>query len=331
MTGRCSACGRPDAIGLGLCAECGASGDSGDTLVFVRRSTQRGDRRATHQNLSELLGGRARTREGRLVARGGMPLIRVPAAISSRVIESLERRGVPARSVEASRAVLAMPSHFFLMVGAVATLGTMAGVASGSTSLAIISPLLASGLVLIAHRSMQKPWLRTPAGAGLPESAENALVGAFARLGASRSRELLADLAGLARPLVARLRKDGDPGALEDTIADLVAAACDTAMEVDRLEASAAVVRDELGSTGDDGTLRGVADRCDDAARVGIGRLVEAVVTIADAGSRTALLDGSASERLADLLRDLRDGAAHREQALAEVARLLDQTATARH
>lgn len=324
MNSRCAACGRPDALGLGLCAECGGSGDAGDTLIFVRRGATGTDRRTAASRLADLLGGRVGTPEGRLAAHGGRPLIRVSAAVASAVCDSLERNGVSTRSVRVDRAVLAMPSHFFVMVAAMAATGTMAGVASGSVGLALISPVLASAMLVVAHGSLRRPWLRAPDGETLPGPAESAAVSAFARLGMGRPRELLADLVGLARPLIARLRLDGDIAGLETTIGELLVAACGTALEVDRLETSAAVVRHEIGGD-DDVALRSVAQRCEDAAAAGTRRLVEAVAVVADAGGRTAMLDGSATLRLAGLLRDLRDEAGHRETALREVDRLLQR------
>jgi hypothetical protein len=321
---RCNACGRPDALGLGLCAECGGSGGAGDTLIFVRRGANRGDRRATERRLAELLGGRVDTPDGRLAAHGGRALIRVPAAVSESVCETLEQHGVPSRSVGTARAVLAMPSHFFVMVAAMATTGTLAGIAAGSPGLAMLSPLLAGAMLVLGHRSMLRPWLRAPEGEALPGAAESAAVAAFARLGAGRPRELLADLVGMARPLGARLRSDGDPGGLETTIGDLVVAASHTALEVDRLETSAMVVRDEMAGD-EDVALRSVAERCENAAGTGTRRLVEAVAAVADAGGRTALIDGSATQRLAGLLRDLRVEADHREQALREIDRVLQR------
>jgi hypothetical protein len=322
VSGVCAACGRPDGLGLGLCPECSGFGDAGDTLVFVRRGGRRRDRTAVRERLTGLLGGRVGTPDGRRAARGSRALVRVPGAVADAVCESLESRGVPVRSIGADRAFLLMPSHFFLMVAAMATIGTMAGIATGSAPLALISPLLSAGMLLIAQRSLQRPWLRAPDRAALPPTAESAVARAFTRLGAGRSRELLADLVSLARPLVDRLRRDGDPGGLESTIGELVVAACGTALEVDRLETSAGVVREEMDGPADV-ALRSAAERCEEAASDGTRRLVEAVAAVADAGGRTALLDGSATRRLAALLREFHDEADYRESALREVEKLL--------
>jgi hypothetical protein len=166
--------------------------------------------------------------------------------------------------------------------------------------------------------------LHAPAGESLPGAAESAVLSAYSRLSAGRARELLADLVGLARPLVARLRRDGDPAGLEPTIADVVTAASETALEVDRLMTSAIVVREEMDGQGDL-DLRSAVDTCENAARTGTRRLVEAVAAVADAGGRTALLDGSASRRMEELLRDLRHDTGHMETALREIDRLLNR------
>lgn len=324
MRATCGACGRPDALGLGLCAECGGGGDAGDTLIFVRRAPSRSDRMAAERRLAELLGVRVDTFDGRLAARGERALVRVPASVSEAVCESLESNGVPAHSIGAAKAVLAMPSHFFVMVMAMALAGTLAGIATGSSTLAALGPLFATVLLAVAHRSLQQPWLRAPAGESLPGTAEAAVLAAFARLGAGRARELLADLVSMARPLIARLKRDGDPAGLTSTIADLVSAASETALEVDRLTTSAAVVRDEMDGA-DDGALQSAVHTCEDAARTGTRRLVDAVAAVADAGGRTAMLDGSASRRMEELLKDLRDEAGQMETARREIDRLLNR------
>lgn len=319
----CCGCGRPDALGIGLCAECGGAGSSGDALIFVRRADTRADRLETGSRLGQLLGDRLATPDGRAVARGDRPLVRLPAIIADRTIDNLERHGVPARSVAIRSAWSAMPAHFFVMLGAVTLVGSAAGAAAWPALIAI-SPVVASLLLLVAHRSMSRPLLRARAAEALPDSVQHAVLSAFGRLGAGRPRELLADLVSMARPLLASLRASRDPGAIADTIEQLVIAACATALETDRLLDSATTVRDELlPGSGMESELRAAAERCDDAARTGIDRLVDAVATMANTNGRAASLEGAAGRRLAELTHALQLETGYREEALREVDRLL--------
>jgi hypothetical protein len=320
----CLACGRPDVLGLGLCPECGGAGESGDTLVFVRRATSGADRREAADRVSAILGERADSPDGRAALRGDRALVRVPSLVAPVVIDSLQARGVPARTVDMRRAWLAMPSHFFLLVVLISCLGAMAGVA-GATPMLYTSPAFAMLLILVAQHSMRRPLLRAPVADSLPPAVEAALLQAFARLDTGRPRELFADLVGLGRPLIGHLHREGDPAGLVATLEDLLLAASQTALEADHLLDAVHVVKGEIGQADStaSGDLRAAGDRCERAADVGIQRLVDAVAAIADISGRAAALDDGAALRLADLTRELQANAEVHDKALREVDRLL--------
>ncbi len=129
-----------------------------------------------------------------------------------------------------------------------------------------------------------------------------------------------------ARPLAATLDSEGDPGALRPSLTELLGAASATALEVDRLEATALVVGSELEKRPDGSEaprMREAVTRCSTAAGTGIQRLLEAVAAVAGIAGRAAALDSGASSRLAALTRDLQQDAEQREAALREVNQLL--------
>ena len=322
----CLACARPDVLGLGLCPECGGAGQPGDSLVFIRRSASAADRRAAADRLAEFLGARAETPDGRAALRGDLALVRVPAIVAPVVVDSLEERGVPARTLEMSKAWLAMPSHFFLLVAAVTCVGAAAGMAA-ATPLLFASPVFAMLLVLIAQRSMRRPLLRAPATDSLPAAVETAVLHAFSKLAPERPRELFADLVGMGRPLIGHLHREGDPAGLVRTLEELLLAASQTALETDHLLEAGRVAREEIaeGGRNESTDLRAAADRCDVAAATGTRRLVDAVAAVADISGRAAALDDGAAARLADLTRQLQADAEVHDVALREVDRLLSR------
>jgi hypothetical protein len=321
----CCACGRPDALGLGLCPECGSANSRTDALVFVRRAAARADRFTTGDRIGAILGDRADTPDGREAVRGNRPVVRVPDAVAPLVVESLEQRGVPARAVPLRNAWTAMPPHFFLMLFSIAILGSMAG-ALRAPVMTWLSPLFATALLAVAHRSMSRPLMRSAVGEALPSDVERAVLDAFSRLGAGRPRELLADLVGIARPLLVSLRAQGDPVGLVTTLGDLIIVACATALETDHLLTTVAVVEHAIHD-GEEASvehdLRAAAARCAGAAEIGERRLVDAVATIADTGGLAASLDGNAGRRLVALTQELRTSASFRADALRDVDRLL--------
>jgi hypothetical protein len=319
---RCAICGGPDVFGLGLCADCSVSDPRADSLVFVRRSARGEDRVTTRERLAELLGGLLDTADGRAAARGERALLRVPADLANHAVHALEQRGVPARTLTRPRAWTAMPSHFILMVSAVTFTGMMAG--TQNPALLWISPLFATLLLAVAQRSAAKPLLRPPTESLLPADTESAIRHAFANA-EGRPRELLGDLVRMARPLVASLRREGDPAAIAHSLADLITAAAATALEVSRLETTQTTVDDVLAS-GDahdvSPDLVAAAQRCGEVATTGTRRLVEAVRAVAEIGGRTAV-DAATGSRLSQLTRDLTLDARSREAALRDLDALL--------
>jgi hypothetical protein len=224
---------------------------------------------------------------------------------------------------------MAMPAHFVTMVSAVTFVGMMAG--TQNPTLLWFSPLFATLLLFAAQRSAASPLLRPPAEASLPAATESAIREAFARAN-GRPRELLGDLVRMIRPLVASLKREGDPASVAASLAELLTAASATALEVSRLETTHATVSDVLASG--DATdvspnyaspdLIAAAERCNAAATTGTRRLVDAVRAVADIGGRTAI-DAATGTRLSQLTRELTLDARLREDAIRDLDALLSR------
>jgi hypothetical protein len=111
---------------------------------------------------------------------------------------------------------------------------------------------------------------------------------------------------------------------LSPSLADLLRAACATALEVDRLETTIAAVNDTLiaGASDASGALQAAAERCHEAADAGKRRLIDAVAAVADIGGRTAR-DTATGSKLEKLTRELTAETRRHEDALRELDRLL--------
>jgi len=322
----CPICGGPDGLSAGVCPACGVAA-GGRSLVFVRRPGSRADRSTVAARLADVIGERLDTPDGRAAASGELALYRVPPSLAVRIVSGLEERGVPARAVPPERAWSAMPGHFFLMLAAIVGVGGLAGLTAAPVYL-WLSPLLAATLVLIAHRSMGRALVTSSSDAAFARDVEATLVDALATLRNGRVRALLGDVARIARPLALSVRRDGDPGGLAACVSDFVGAAAATALEVDRLEETVAVLEDGNGVAQDDlagKDVQSIVRRCRDAAETGTKQMVDAVTTLSQIGGVTGL-DTQAGVRLAEITRDLVAAAGARERAIRDVAQLLDRS-----
>jgi hypothetical protein len=319
----CLVCGERDALGAGICANCATAGD---TLVMVRRQSSAADRRDVGARLAVLLGERLELPDGRAAAAGDRALVRASAVVGARIAGALEEHGIPARTVPRVRAWSVMPAHFFVMLAAIVGAGGAAGVIVVPAYL-WMSPLLAALLLLIAQRSAGRP-LFEPVASALEPGAEAALLDALASLRHGRARELLGDIARIARPLALTIRSEGDPAELGACLADLVRAAAATALEVDRLEETIAVLEDggaAGAATTDVQDFAPIIERCRAAAGIGTRQLVEAVTAVGQIGGMSGL-DTRAGSRLAELTRELQAAARTREDTIRELDRLLSRS-----
>jgi hypothetical protein len=308
---KCALCGRPDPFGLNLCSECGASNDAADALVFVRGTPDRGGPREAESRLASLIGDAAIRR----AARGKQALLRLPSTLAPRVVERLETAGVGARVVPIAQAWTAMPAHFFVMLLAILSFGTVAGL-DPLPSMLWTSPLLAFVLLLVAHHSMTRPALGNARHAPrLPGPAAQAVRRAFAQLTDDLPRGRLAGVVRVAQPVLA-----GAPRSLGKLLSELVVAACATALETERQTAVLAVLEERTDAP----DLAAAAKRCEHSRRVGLELLERAETAVARLGASHALQEAEGEQRpLADLVRELEQEAEAQAEAVRDLESLL--------
>jgi len=301
----CALCDAADPLGIGLCPPCLSSRDTNRMLIFLTR-----DARAAVTSGDEALGGLLPSSDGGAALRSGRPLLGVPATAAPHVLRAFASRELAARALPSARAWRALPSHFFAMLACILGAGALAG-AVAQPSFLWLSPLLAAGLLFLAHRSMQRPLLAPVPGPAWPPALHAGITGTLLALPAGKARDRLVDLVRIARPLTTRLAEHGDPAGIRDAVHDLLAAACDTAREADRLSRGADVIRSSLVWTSEVAgpdrarSARVTLRRCIDAANLGMTRLAEAVSAVGGIDAQTAGLDGPVGSGLADVTRGL--------------------------
>jgi hypothetical protein len=314
----CAACGEAEPLGLVVCARCAGLARNGrPTLVLLRRPP-RSERDHVMERLTALFGPAIDPLSTRAAATGERALFKVPAPAAPAIVDALESRGMHARAVAAERAWMLMPAHFFVLLVAIVTVGTLAG-ASVSPLLSWTSPLLAVLLLLSAQTTTARAIAEPP---GLRGTAvlRRPVIEALAVLPRGRPRALLADLLSLARPLLAGAHMSRDVGRI---VGELLAAAAATAHEVDRLEQMQTTLEQHHLLDTATADVRAAALVCDRARRTGTARLESALAALAQLAGASADDAAAAGERLAELTRTLGLESQARAGAAQEVATLL--------
>lgn len=323
----CTICDGTDPLGLGLCPSCMAAPDGDRSFIFLDPRSSRRDQEGDDD--ARTLLGPAADRDASGSAVGAGPLIAVPAPLASPLLRAFAEHGLSARALPASRALLAMPAHFFVMVVCILLAGMVAGIVARPSFL-WLSPLVAGGLLFLAHRAMLRPALTPPAGFAWPAPLHADLTATVLTLAEGPARARLTALARIARPLAADLAASNDPADVRSAIVELLAAACETARETDRLGRSADVMRSSLIWTaevaGDEAqalAARTALRRCAEASDMGLARLADAVAALGRIDAETAGLDGPVGSQLQDLTRGLEAAARVHAETAREVDRLL--------
>ncbi|HEX6104836.1 MAG TPA: serine/threonine-protein kinase [Gemmatimonadales bacterium] len=318
---RCVLCGGADPLGIGLCPACGGGPALGaDVLIFLRRAAGRAAREAVAARLGELLPGTADP--------GGRPLFRVTPEGSGRLLEALERHGLPARAVPASRAWTMLPPGYAAMLLAVVLAGAGAGLAA-MPLLLWSTPLMGGLLLAAADRTLRAPLVTAASGAGeLPADLETQLVRALASLPAGTARSLLADVTRLARPLFARLARAGDDRHIVPSLRELVALACvaarDLAMLDDNLSRFERARAREVTASAEWLDALARSERARDAL---VQRLLEAMAVVGRLQSQATFATAAADGELAEAARELRAEAEAQAAAAREIDLLLGHAA----
>ncbi len=321
--GSCVLCGGADPLGLGLCPACGGSPAVADTLVFLRRGTSESARRATALKLETALPAVGSDGAG-LASRGERALFRVSHAGMPRLAEAMDRRDLPVRGVPLAAAWIAVPPRIWLLVGAVATAGAVAGTVALPSLL--WSTALMAGLILVgARRDARTPLVAAPRrAAGLPPSLERTVVEALVTLPPGTARGLLADVVRTSDALFETIARDGDVRSLAPPLTGLVTAACGAARDLADLDEQLGRFerqREHFAAASPE-RLDALA-RCERTRDALVQRLLEAMTAVARLRTQQAELSEAGEPTLGDVTRELQAEADAQAGAAREIEALL--------
>lgn len=323
---RCILCEGSDPLGTGLCPACGgAPAGAADVYIFLERARGREPRRVLAARLTELLPQAAG--DGGAVEQGERPLFRVTREGTARVLDALGRRDLPAVAVHRSRVWGRVPG---LYVGMMAAVG-VAGIAAGAVAQPVLlwtTPLMAGLLLAAAGRRLRSPLVVPgPGGRELPAALEARVVRTLAELPAGAGRNLLADIARLARPLFGRLSRLGDERGSGPVLEEMVGAACVAAADLAMLDDGLARFEAERAHAAASGAgwLEGLgrSERARDAL---VQRLLECIAVLARLQSQAAAAVAAEDGALAAAAGELRSEAQAQAAAAREIAQLLGET-----
>jgi hypothetical protein len=321
--GRCALCGGADPLAVGLCPACGG-GPVGvaDTLVFLQRPRRRAERLAIEARLTALLPG-ADGPDGQAAARGERPLFRATPEGSRRILEALDRRQLPSRALPVSRSWSAVPPAYVTMVLATAIAGLAAGAAA--PLLLWTTPAVGALLLLGAHQNLRRPLVASPVRRDeLPADVEGPVVGTLADLPEGSARALLADVTRLARPLFARIRKEGDERGVGPLLTDLLRSACAAAADLAALDENLARFEAQRARTASHSSAwLDTLARSERARDALVQRLLEAMTVLGRLQSQAGEIAADEDASLAEVTRELRAEAEAQAAASREIAELL--------
>jgi hypothetical protein len=212
------------------------------------------------------------------------------------------------------------------MVLAVGLAGLGAGFAV-SPILLWTTPVMGGLLLLAAGQKLRTPLvLPSPAGHELPRELERQVIRALAELPAGTAGSLLADVTRLARPLFARLDREGDGSRHEPLLRELVASACVAAADLAMLDDNLARFERERARASAPGAewLDALA-RSERARDALVQRLLEAMAVLGRLQSQATAAILAEDASLAEVTRELRAEAEARAAAAREIAQLLGE------
>jgi hypothetical protein len=336
----CALCADPDPLNLGVCPECASARDGeAGMLVFLERPPGVIERDESAVRLSSLLGERAHGEAGRRVAAGERPLLRASAGTAARVVERLANRGMPARAVRYASAWRRMPTHFFVMLLAIAIAGVAAGMRA--VMFAMLTPAMIGAMIAAAQIGLRQPLLAAGGRRSvLAPDIERRLVETVAHLPPGNARTLLIDLIRLTQPLLVSLQREHDFVEVGASLEELLDAACITSLEIHRVDGAFDLLQrrsdadrsddrlNEAAATDADRShdrLNEAAATCGRARETGVRRMIEAIAVVGQLGGGAIASATEAGARLSAVTRELATQARAQEEAAREIERLLGE------
>jgi hypothetical protein len=219
---------------------------------------------------------------------------------------------------------MALPARAWILAGAVATAGAVAGTLA-MPMLLWTSPAIGTLVLLGARRDAGTPLLAPPARqASLPTGLERVVVDALVTLPPGTARSLLADIVRTSGALFAALARGGDVRSIGPSLVELVTAACAAARDLADLDENLTRFerqRERLVATSPE-RMDALA-RCERTRDALVQRLLEAMTAVARLRTQQAELSGESDPTLGELTRELRAEADAQAAAVREIEALL--------
>ncbi|MBI4818289.1 MAG: serine/threonine protein kinase [Deltaproteobacteria bacterium] len=307
----CLLCGRAEPTRSGICRRCEGAPRANDGFIFIRASSE--SEPSVRAKLAALLGLPLCELEEVAVGRRALCASGVSA---DRVVRRLLDAGIRSTSVSELGAVTLLPPSLRWVSAAVAGVGLLTAITTGSL-LGVAGPPLALTLLGLAVRSASRP-LVVPKGRSSPLSPklEARLDAATQSLDSELARNLLLDAAELGRNALEPGSEKSDPAYAAQIVA-LIEGALSGATQLARLDKTAALVERRKD--------RALAEPIERAQRAR-DALTQALLEVIGNLSKAAAL-GPIEARL--MLEDLQvrnqalaDEIAAREEALKELSAL---------
>jgi hypothetical protein len=319
----CLVCGAVEPFGTGVCPRCSGGAREPGTLLAVEPVSEPAARAHIERTLAALFAGTGRSPSAvRDAARGHKPLVEVAPRLAARVVQRLAARGIPARTLPRARALALLPRDFWLLFGAVAAVGTIAGAAAAPLLLGT-TPLMLALLLGVGAGSVNRP-LWPPAGGAAEAQAATAGAGlealaeSLGSLPDGNVRALLADVAATARELLTRDRR----AELRPRVRELLASATSAGQALTTVEGALGRLEGmELSLVQSSPALLDGIAHCQATRDTLRQRLLEALAALTQAQSEAA---ESRTAALATAAADLRSELELQSQATREVEALLD-------
>lgn len=222
----CVLCGSTAAAGLSRCPDCdGIPAGRADTLIFATPPGELQAMMAARNALDGMASTVPHAPDVAAASRGARALAGTAAGTADRVLARFRERGVPVRSLRRGHAWPAVPATLYGLAISVAVVGLYAGF-TRSPTLWVTTPAVVGGLLIAAHRLVQRPLfapgLRRPI---LAPALDRKVAEALGRLPSGSARAMLMDLARL-----------GGAALAPEGAAELVDQATDAALDLQRLD-----------------------------------------------------------------------------------------------
>ena len=296
----CLICGAPDPLGLEICPNCcSGSTKANNTLTLLRNPAGQDKREQLTQKLARQLGLPDSTISLREVVLGRKPLVCIPETSADRLLQSLAKSEIEARTVPKSQTWQLIPRSYYCLLVAVLGVGSLVSWWS--------SPLVVAILWGLAYRTVRTPLLEPSVSESqFPLDLQTQLIQTLGQLPDGTARTLLIDLIRLVQTLFLSFETAGIRSNVTESVSELLASSCRVAIELDRLDSTLANMEQRLR---DDPTLPqewlDSLSQCEQARDCLVQQVLEAIATVGTVRGQLSQSPDSIGQRLAQLTKTL--------------------------